>query len=105
MFEEFTPPIPVSRLLGRSGFGNAVGCVKAATSDDTEKIKFLDGCLMWNDAAVCGGRIWLNFFVSVWSNMWKSCERESVMMFSAPLMYCEYRDVLLLTRVQKASGV
>ena len=31
--------------------------------------------------------------------MWKYHERESAMMFYVPLMCCEYRDVLLLTRV------
>ena len=38
-------------------------------------------------------------FVRVWSDLWKSLERESAMMFSVPLMCCEYRDVSLLTRV------
>ena len=50
MFEEFVPPIPVAILLGRSGFGNSVGKVKAAASDDIQEIMFLGGCLMWNDA-------------------------------------------------------
>ena len=52
---------------------------------------------MWNNTAVCCGRIWLNVFVSVWSDLWESCKRESAMMFPVPLMCCEYRDVLLLT--------
>ena len=55
---------------------------------------------MWNDATVCGGRFWLNIYVSVWSDMWNSCERDSAMMFSVPLICCEYRDVSLLTRFQ-----
>ena len=55
---------------------------------------------MWNDAAVYGGRVGLKFFVRVWSDMWKSLERESAMMFFVPLMCCEYRDISLLTRVQ-----
>ena len=54
---------------------------------------------MWNDAAIYCGRIWLNFFVSVWYDQWKSLERESAMMFSVPLMCCEYRDFSLLTSV------
>ena len=62
MFEECAPPIPVSRLLGCNGFGDAVGCVEAAASDDIQEITVLGVCLMWNDAAVCGDRIWLNFF-------------------------------------------
>ena len=51
---------------------------------------------MWNDAAVCGGRVKLVFLI-VWSDPWKSRERESAMMFSVLLMCCEYRDVSLLT--------
>ena len=89
MFEECAPPIPVSRLLGRSGFGDAVGSVEAAVSNDIQEIILLGGCLMWDNAAVCCGRIWLKCFVSVWSDLWKSLERESAM----PLMCCEYRDV------------
>ena len=70
MFEECAPPIPVDRLLGCSGFGDAVGSVENAASDDIQEITLLGGCLMWNDAAICFGRIWLNFFVSVWSDLW-----------------------------------
>ena len=54
---------------------------------------------MWNNAAVYGGRIWLKFFVSVWYDLWESRERESAMMFSVPLLCCDYRDVLLMTSV------
>ena len=88
MLEECAPAIPVSRLLGWSGFGNAVGSVEASASDDIQEIKFLGSCLMLNNAAVCCGRIWLKCFVSVWSDLWKSLERESAMMFSVPLMCC-----------------
>ena len=93
MLEECALPIPVSRLLGHSGFGDAIGSVEAADSNDIEEITFLRSCLMWNNAAVCCGRIWLKFFFSVWSDLWKSLERESTMMFSVPLMCCEYIDV------------
>ena len=80
-------------MLGRSGFGDAVVIVEATSSNDIQEIKFLGGCLMWNDAAVYGGRIWLKIFVSVWSDLWKSLERESAMIFSVPLMCCDYRGV------------
>ena len=99
MFEECAPPIPVARMLGRSGFGDAVESVKAVASNDIQEIMFLGGCLIWNDADVCGGRIWLNKFVSIWSDLYKSLERESTMMFYVPLMCCEYRDISLLTSV------
>ena len=98
MLEECAPPFPVSRLLGRSGFGDSVGSVKAADSDEIQEIMFLDSCLMWNNANVCCGNIWLKMFVRVWSDLWKSLEREPTMMFSVPLMCCEYRDVSLMTR-------
>ena len=58
-------------MLSRSGFDDAVGIVEAAANDDIQEIKFLSCCLMWNDAAVCGGRIRLKFLVSVWSDLWK----------------------------------
>ena len=99
IFEEFSPPIPVARLLGSCGFGNAAGCIKASASNDIQEVTVMGGCLMWNYATVCGGRIWLIFFVSVWSDIWKSCDMESAMMFSIPLMCCEYSDVSLLTSV------
>ena len=56
-FDECAPHIPVSGLLGRSGFVNAIGSVEAAASDGIQEITFLGFCLMWNDAAVCNGRI------------------------------------------------
>ena len=86
-------------MLGRSVFGDVVGSVEAAASDDIQEITFLGGCLMWNDAAVCGGRIWLNCFVSVWSDLWKSRDRESAMIFYDTLVCCEYMDVSLMTSV------
>ena len=60
--EECAPSFPVSRLLGRSGFGNSFGCVKYDASDNIQEIIFLGGGLIWNDAAVCGGRMELIFF-------------------------------------------
>ena len=93
MLEKCAQPFPVFIMLGCSGFGNAVGRVEAAASDDIQEITFLVSCLMWNDAAVCCGKIWLKMFVRVWSDLWKSLERESAMIFSVPLMCCYYMDV------------
>ena len=50
MFEDCAPPIPLARLLGSSGFGDAVGSVKTAASDDIQEKTFLVGCLMCNCA-------------------------------------------------------
>ena len=47
----------------------------------------MGGCLMWNNADVCGGRVRLNIFEGVWSDMWKFSDRESAMIFSVPLMF------------------
>ena len=54
---------------------------------------------MWNNAAVCCGKIWLKMFARVRSDLWNSLEREYAMMFSVPLMCYEYMDVSLLTSV------
>ena len=62
MFEEYAQLIPVARLLVRSFFGDAVGSVEDAASNDIREIAFLGGCLIWNGADVCGGRIQLNLF-------------------------------------------
>ena len=77
----------------------AVGIVEADASDDIQDITFLGGFLMWKNANVCCGGIWLKCFVCFWSDIWKYLERESAMMFSVPLTCCEYRDVSLLTSV------
>ena len=52
IFEECAPPIPVSRLLGHRGVGDAVESVKTAASNDIQEKTFLDGCLMWHYAAL-----------------------------------------------------
>ena len=75
MFEECPPPFTVASMLGRSGFGDAVGSVEAAASNDIQEITFLGSCLMWNNAAFFCGNIWSKMFVRVWSDLWKSLER------------------------------
>ena len=52
IYEECAPHIPVARLIFRSGFGDAIGSVEDASSDDIQEITFLVGCSMWNDSAV-----------------------------------------------------
>ena len=54
---------------------------------------------MCNDDNICGGRVRLITIVRVCSDMWKYLDRESPIIFPVPLMCCEYRYVLLLTRV------
>ena len=65
MLEECAPPIPVARLIGCSGFGNAVGSVEAATSNDIQEITFLGGWLMQNDTNVGCGSIWFKICLLV----------------------------------------
>ena len=55
---------------------------------------------MWDNYAVCGGRVELIILVMECSEMWKSLEIESNMMFLVPLICWEYMDTLLLLRVQ-----
>ena len=50
-------------MLGHSIFGDSLGRVKDAASDNIQEIISLDGSLMWNNAAVCGGRMELKTFV------------------------------------------
>ena len=95
-----TPSILFTRMLGRSGFGDEVGCVEDYASDDTKEITSLGGFMMYNYAAVCGGKVWLKIVVSVWYDIWKYCERDSMMTFPVTLMCCEYRYVSLLTIFQ-----
>ena len=52
MFEKYAPPIPVARLLGRSGVCDAVESFNTAASDDIQEEMFLDRFLMWHYAAV-----------------------------------------------------
>ena len=75
MLEECSPHFPVARLLGRSGFGDAVESVEAAARDDIQEIAFLGICVMWKNADVCCGKIWLKMCVRAWSDLWKSLER------------------------------
>ena len=72
--------------------------------DDSEiynipEVLFLGTGFIWNDAAVCGGIMYLKVVVRDSSELWILLERESVMMFSFPLMFCDYRDVSFLVRL------
>ena len=52
MREESAPYLPVARMLGSSSFGDSLGCVEDAASENIQEIISLGGSLMWNDAAV-----------------------------------------------------
>ena len=47
MLEECAPRFLFARLIGRNGFGDAVGSIEAAVSDDIQEITFMGSCLMW----------------------------------------------------------
>ena len=64
MCEEYSPSLPVARLLGRNGFGDSFSRVKDGYSENIQELNFLGGSFTWKYAAVCGGRIELDFFVS-----------------------------------------
>ena len=44
--------------VGCSVFGDAIGCVEATASNDTQEINYPGGCLMWSNADVFGGWVW-----------------------------------------------
>ena len=56
---------------------------------------------MWNDAAVCGGRIQLNFLLVSGMTCGNPVRGNLLMLFSIPLVCFEYRYVSLLTSVHK----
>ena len=61
--EEFIPSVLFSRLLGCSGFGDSSVCVEDDDSENIQEIIFMGGGLMWNDEALCGGRMELKILV------------------------------------------
>ena len=73
-------------LIGRCGFVNSFDRVEDSGSDNIQEIIFLGRGLMWNNAAVCGGRIDLKILVRDSYYMWKSLQSKSGMMFADPLM-------------------
>ena len=98
--EEYAPYAPFARMSGHSGFDYYIGPVKDATTDNIQEIISLGGSFIWNDATICGGRMGLKILVREWYKMWKFLESESAMILLFPFMYWEYRNTLLLTRVQ-----
>ena len=54
--------IPVARLIDRSGFGYAVGCVEADASNNIQEITSMGGYLMCNDDTVSDERVRLIYF-------------------------------------------
>ena len=77
MCEEFSPHVPVYRLLECSGFGDSFSQVYGAASNTIHWVIFLGSSLIYNDAAVCGGRIDLKVVGRDLSERWKSLKRES----------------------------
>ena len=84
--EECAPYLPVEILLGRSGFGNSLGHVEDAASENIQEIISLVVSLIWNDASVCGGRMELKYFVRDWYEILKSLEIKSTTMLLITLM-------------------
>ena len=61
MCEECEQYLPVARMFGRSGFGNPLGHVEDEANVNIQEIISLGGSLMWNNAAIYGGRMELIF--------------------------------------------
>ena len=86
MNEECAPYLPISGLLGHSGFDYYLGRVEDEASENIQEIIYLGEILMWNDAAVYGGRMDLKMYVRDWYEMLKALESESDMIFLVTLM-------------------
>ena len=61
--EECALSVPVSRILGRSGFVYSFDLVEDAASGNIKEIIFLGSGLMWEDVAVFCGRMELKILV------------------------------------------
>ena len=55
--------MPFSILLGLIGFVYYFICVKDTVGNNIQKVIYMVICLMWNDAAVHGGRRGLKIWV------------------------------------------
>ena len=99
MCEESVPSLPVTILLGHSGFGYCFGRVDDAVSNNIHEVISLVSGLMCNDTNVCCGSMYLKIVVWYLSDRWKSLESESAMMFYFTLMCWDYRDTSLLMMV------
>ena len=84
--EECALYVPISRLIGRSGFGYYLGHVDGAISNNNQEIIYLGSGLRWNNADVCGGRKDFKIVMRYLSDWWKYFDSESAMMFSVLLM-------------------
>ena len=73
-------------MIGCSGFGDSFGRVEDAASDNIQGIIFLGGGLIWNNNAVCGGRMEFKIFVRDKYETFKSLERNPYMIFSVTLI-------------------
>ena len=61
--KERAPYLPFDRLIGLSVFGGSFVHVEDSDSDNIQEIISLGRNLVWNDSAVCGGRIGLKILV------------------------------------------
>ena len=61
--DECAPYVPVSRMLGRTVFVYPFGIVEDAAGKNIQDIVVLGGGVVWNDAAVFGGRMELKILV------------------------------------------
>ena len=92
MCEESEQSLPVARLLGSSGFGDSFCGIDNAASDNINEVISLGIILMYNNAAICGGRIDMQSVVRYLSELWKYPDNESAMIVLVNLICWEYRD-------------
>ena len=82
MCKECAPSIPVTRMLGNSGFGDYFGCVEDTAKENIQEIFSLGSVLMCNYTTVMG----LKILARDSTEMWESLKSHSDMMFAEPLM-------------------
>ena len=90
--KECAPSVPVSRLLGCSGFFDPFGCAEDSASNNIQEIISLDSGLIYNYSPLFGGRMGFKILVRYSCYMWKFLNSKYDVMFADPLMCWECRD-------------
>ena len=68
-------------MLVQSGFGDSFDSVNYDDSENILGVIYLGSSLMWNEATICGGRIYFKIFLSNLSEIWKSLDSKYAIMF------------------------
>ena len=80
--KECSPSVSVARMICGSGFDDYFSYVKYDSSNNIQEIISLVSILIFNDAAICGGRMGSKVLVRDLSEMWKYTKSKYAMMFA-----------------------